>query len=63
MAKEEVSGNHESEFELAAKAYIETFGQIPYGLQYPDLTTELLLNAVKTGKKIRAFRLPKGYVA
>lgn len=52
-----------NEFNLAAEVYVQKFGNIPYGIGYPDITTERLLKAVESGKKITAYRLPKGTVA
>lgn len=53
---------YNNEFEIAADAYKQKFGFLPMGLQYQELTTKLLQDAVKNDKKIRALRLPKGAV-
>jgi hypothetical protein len=58
-----MTNTQDNEFNLAAEAYVQKFGKIPYGIGYPDVTTELLLKAVESGKKIRAYRLPKGAVS
>ena len=54
---------HANNFNLAAEAYEKKFGNIPYGLEYPEITVERLLKAVESGKKIIAYRLPKDAVA
>jgi hypothetical protein len=58
-----MSDTQDNEFNIAAVAYLQKFGKIPYGIGYPEITTELLLKAVESGKKIRAYRLPKGAVS
>ncbi len=58
-----MTNTQDNEFNLAAEAYVRKFGNIPYGIGYPEVTTELLLKAVESGKKIRAYRLPKGSVS
>ncbi|CAN4266172.1 hypothetical protein MCEREM3_00157 [Methylophilaceae bacterium] len=58
-----MSKTQDNKFNLAAEAYVQKFGNIPYGIGYPEITTELLLKAIQSGKKIRAYRLPKGAVS
>ena len=58
-----MSNKQDNQFNIAAEAYVQKFGYIPYGIGYPEITTELLIQAVQSGKKIRAFRLPKGAVS
>lgn len=58
-----MSNTQDNEFNIAAVAYVQMFGNIPYGIGYPEITTELLIQAVQSGKKIRAYRLPKGAVS
>lgn len=58
-----MSNTQDNEFNIAAESYVQKFGKIPYGIGYPEITTELLVKAVKSGKKIRAYRLPKGAVS
>ncbi|MCX7086518.1 MAG: hypothetical protein NTV00_00535, partial [Methylococcales bacterium] len=47
-------------FEDAAQSYIDKFGYFPVGINYPDLTTELLLSAVKSGQEIQPGKIPDG---
>jgi len=46
-------------FNDACEAYIKKFGgSVPLGIGMPDITTELLLEAVAKGKEIEMLPLP-----
>jgi hypothetical protein len=48
-------------FNDAADSYIEKFGgSIPRGIGMPEITTELLLEAVKNEIEIQPFPIPEG---
>lgn len=51
-------------FNEAANAYLDKFsGNLPLGIGYPELTTDLLLKAVKEDKQIIELPIPKGAVS
>jgi len=54
----------EKEFNFWGDAYVEKFGgSLPRGIGMPDLTTELLKNAVETGVEIQEIELPEGAIS
>lgn len=42
----------DKDFNVAAQAYVDLFGYFPSGPSMPDLTTQLLENAVKNKREI-----------
>lgn len=52
----------ELEFEMLAKEYTEKFGGIPYGLQYPEITNELLKKSLDDDDEIESFTSGDGVI-
>lgn len=53
----------EQDFNNAAQAYIDQFGSLPLGINYPDLTVELLQAAVESSTEIAEDDIPEDAVA
>lgn len=53
----------DKEFEAVAQEYISIFGAIPYGLEFPDITIELLKQAIKDDIEIQPRELDDDEVA